>query len=197
MTEWGGARSQAEFDRRQQAGRRREERKGFLAAIAELYAGGMSTTQVGAAVGRDASNISRALRRAGVVPRPKRKRNVGVPSDTRQVVHARARLRCERDGKDLAAGGGHVHHRRPRQRGGSRAADVHDPSNLLLLCVECHDWVESNRTIAYEQGLLVHTGMAHSTVPVLVRGNWVLLHPTDPIYLPHHDPWGLTELRPA
>jgi hypothetical protein len=185
-TEWGGARSQGAYDKKRQAAARREERKKFLDQVAELYGAGMTTTEIGNAVGRDPSNISRGLRRAGVPPRPKRRHNADVPPETRQVVHARARLRCERDGKDLADGGGHVHHRRPRQSGGSRADDVHSSANLLLLCVACHEWVESNRTIAYEQGLLVHAGANPAAVPVTVTGGrQVLLHPTKPIYLPN------------
>lgn len=184
VTEWQGAKCQEAYDKKRRSAQRRAERARFLDQIAELYASGMSTTEVGTAVGRDASNISRALRRAGVAPRPRLKRNTNVPPENRQLVHARARLRCERDGRDLAGGGGHVHHRRPRQRGGSRAPDVHDLSNLLLLCVDCHDWVESNRTAAYEQGLLVHAGFDPATTPVLLRGVVVLLHPTEPVYLP-------------
>lgn len=52
-----------------------------------------------------------------------------------------------------------VHHRSPRGMGGSKAAWVNQPSNLILLCgtgtTGCHSWVEANRAISLECGWLV------------------------------------------
>lgn len=45
-----------------------------------------------------------------------------------------------------------VHHKLPRGRGGSN-----DHENLVTLCRPHHAWVESNRTAAYELGLLIRS----------------------------------------
>lgn len=60
--------------------------------------------------------------------------------------------RCER----CARPGRHqCHHRDPRGMGGSQDPAIHSPANLLHLCLDCHAWVESNRTEADALGLLV------------------------------------------
>ena len=51
--------------------------------------------------------------------------------------------------------------------GGTRGDTIHSPANLLLLCANCHDWVESTRAAAYEQGYLVHRGQDPAETPVL------------------------------
>lgn len=46
-----------------------------------------------------------------------------------------------------------VHHRLPRGRGGGNELE-----NLVTLCrFNCHQWVESNRTAAYQLGLLLRS----------------------------------------
>lgn len=109
-----------------------------------------------------------------------------VPAEVRAVVLARAGLRCERCGRDVAGGGGEVHHRRPAGAGGSKLAESHSAANLLLLCSDGHRWVESHREAALEAGWLVRQGVDPAEVPVLVLGRWVLLdrqlairHPVD------------------
>lgn len=52
-----------------------------------------------------------------------------------------------------------AHHRRPRGAGGTSEPWVAQPPNCLILCgsgtTGCHGWVESNRALATEYGLLV------------------------------------------
>jgi hypothetical protein len=52
-----------------------------------------------------------------------------------------------------------IHHRCPRASGGTKRAWVNEPANLLLVCgsgtTGCHGWIESNRTTATPQGLLI------------------------------------------
>lgn len=62
--------------------------------------------------------------------------------------------------------GAQIHHRRPRGSGGSRRADTNTAPNLILLCLRCHMWVESNRSASYEAGLLLHMNVNPETVPV-------------------------------
>jgi hypothetical protein len=48
--------------------------------------------------------------------------------------------------------------------------DTNSPANLVILCGtgtgSCHGWVESNRSKAYELGLLVRQNAAPSQVPI-------------------------------
>lgn len=48
--------------------------------------------------------------------------------------------------------GVHVHHRKPRARGGSNNLE-----NLVLLCQPCHNWVHGYPIEANRLGLLLHT----------------------------------------
>lgn len=63
--------------------------------------------------------------------------------------------------------------------GGSKDPAINLPSNLLFLCGSgtqgCHGWVESNRTQAYEDGLLVYRGDDPSEIPVVLRYGEVFL----------------------
>ncbi len=99
-----------------------------------------------------------------------------VSPAVRAIVVTRAKHRCEKCGRNLAAGGGQVHHRRPRGNGGSRAVDTNQAANLLYLCLDCHAWIESYRTAAYLAGLLVKSRTRPATVPVLLYGGgrWFL-----------------------
>jgi hypothetical protein len=111
--------------------------------------------------------------------------DTGPDFETKEAVRARFWNRCARCG---SYGGGNVHHRRPRGRGGSHITQEDDPenyanclSNLLWLCgsgtTGCHGWVESNRTASYEAGWLVrHGNVPPAAVPVtLWDGQEVLL----------------------
>jgi 5-methylcytosine-specific restriction protein A len=186
-TEWDGARCKAAYERHQAALAKRQRRIEFLAEVARRYQAGEGTEEIGAALGKHASNISRALRAAGVVPRPRVKSSVkGVTPSARQMVHARSRMRCERCQCSLVWAGGQVHHRRPRGSGGSRAKDTNRPPNLLHLCVTCHSWIESNREKALALGLLVHQGATPATVPVTLAVGRVLLDDAGGLSLVQH-----------
>lgn len=70
--------------------------------------------------------------------------------------------------------GGQLHHRRPRARGGSRRDDTNLASNALCLCPRCHDWVESHRLVAMDNGWVIPNNrrppINPASVPVLWRG---------------------------
>lgn len=92
-----------------------------------------------------------------------------VEFDGVDVIVCEVRQECE------GAAAEHLHHRRPRQRGGSRRPDTNMPSNSLAACAACHAWIESDRSAAYDNGWLVHQGESPSETPVLYRGALVLL----------------------
>lgn len=95
-----------------------------------------------------------------------------------ELVKLRAKGACERCGTTTAARWS-VHHRRPRGMGGTKRGNVHSVSNLLFLCGSgtegCHGWVESNRAVAYESGLLLYQADNPLQVPVELRVGRVLL----------------------
>lgn len=72
------------------------------------------------------------------------------------VVRQRSRGLCEY--VDCGSAGEQFHHRFPRRMGGSRASWIHAPCNLLHLCREHHEWVESHRMFAKRDGLIVPIG---------------------------------------
>lgn len=94
---------------------------------------------------------------------------------TRKAVFVRAWFACERCGGD---DGLQIHHRRPRQAGGTSDPAARSAANALLLDDRCHRWIESHRTWAEAQGWLVRSGVDPASVPVLIfeRGR-VLLTP--------------------
>lgn len=110
--------------------------------------------------------------------------DTGPDFDTRELVRGRFGNRCARCG---GYGGGNVHHRRPRGRGGNQRQDDGDdtncPTNLLWLCgsgtTGCHGWAESNRSVSYDEGWLVPHGITPPVdVPVrLWDGRLVYLNP--------------------
>jgi hypothetical protein len=68
-----------------------------------------------------------------------------------------------------------IHHRQPRQMGGTRRPEINSPANLLLICDDgtersCHRHVEANRARARENGWLVRAGADPAEVPVLLEG---------------------------
>lgn len=108
-----------------------------------------------------------------------RYRNTGPAVEVVDAVYARAGFSCELCGAAVGDRRGvdhHIHHRRPRRMGGSKAADTNSPVNLLLLDPSCHDRVEKERTAAYEGGWLVRQDEDPAAVPVLICAErWVLL----------------------
>lgn len=83
-------------------------------------------------------------------------RETGPTREVRELVMRRARMRCQKCGKNLASGGGDIHHRRPRGMGGTHDTTVNLPENLMLLCRDCHRWVEENRLEAKRRGYLLN-----------------------------------------
>lgn len=88
-----------------------------------------------------------------------------------------------------------VHHRRPRQMGGTKAEWINSHENLLALCgsgtTGCHGHVESRRQDAYGLGWLLRHGMDPAFTPFCdLRGNWWLLFETQklPLTLPFDAP---------
>lgn len=123
----------------------------------------------------------RPMGRAGTRPRAKRsRRDTGPSATTSSIVWARAGGRCEVCGGSLAGADGYSkHHRHPRRMGGSTRADLNTAANLVLICgsgtTGCHGRIESNRTIAYGEGLLLHDGADPTAVPVLLAIGLVFL----------------------
>ena len=109
--------------------------------------------------------------------RPKRSRIKPVPrkgadvlAAAQAVVRKRAKGRCERCTRHLDRERGDVHHRRPRQMGGDPSPETNSPSNLVLLCRDCHEWCERlGREEAIRTGWIIRRGVA---VPAQV-----VLHP--------------------
>ena len=107
--------------------------------------------------------------------KPKRARDTGPTTTTKDLVWARAGGRCEVCGGSLAGMRGFSrHHRRPRRMGGSRRPDTNSPANILLVCGSatspdgCHHRIESNRTRAYEDGLILRDDQNPLHVPVML-----------------------------
>ena len=99
------------------------------------------------------------------------RRSTGPDRLTVEAVWDRAGGRCEISGVPLSGErsvGWHVHHRRPRRMGGSRLDDTNSIENVMLLSPEAHEYVERNRTEAYERGWLVRQQDIPAAVPVIV-----------------------------
>lgn len=104
----------------------------------------------------------------------------GPSADVVDAVYERAGYCCELCQVGVGPVRGldhHVHHRRPRRRGGDKRPETNLPSNLLLLCLTCHAVVESRRLVAYDNGWLLRSKHIPSQRPVLVwRGSrWTFL----------------------
>src|SRR5512139_3902605 len=95
----------------------------------------------------------------------------GFPNRVRDVIAEREGGRCARCGTSILSGG-HMHHRRPRQRGGTKSSTTNGPANGLHLCPGCHDWIESNREAARRDGWLLYQNQDPAQVPVAYRGSY-------------------------
>jgi hypothetical protein len=112
------------------------------------------------------------------------------------LLACRSGHRCEGCGRPIVAGVREpsIHHRQARGMGGTSRADIHDLSNLLLLCagfsrrlagvLGCHGDAEHHRSDPVARGLIVPHPTDPATVPiVLASGRRVLLDPYGPHYL--------------
>lgn len=97
------------------------------------------------------------------------------------LVEERAAHSCERCDAmvgDIRGVDHHIHHRRPRQAGGSRKPDTNAPQNLVLLCPPCHHWVETHRAAARSTGWLVPGWADPAVTPLFYkRQRYALLTP--------------------
>lgn len=75
-----------------------------------------------------------------------------MPQASVDAVHLRSMGRCERCHVKHAT---QIHHRLPRQMGGTPEPWIHQPDLLAHLCHMCHGWIESNRQEAYTLGWLI------------------------------------------
>lgn len=105
------------------------------------------------------------------------RRKTGPDAKTVGVLFERSGGNCERCG----GFGEQIHHRRARGAGGTRREDTNELPNLAHLCAECHAYIESNRTWAYENGWLVRQWADPAHQPVKIQGSWVQLTDT---YIP-------------
>lgn len=71
--------------------------------------------------------------------------------------------------------GEQIHHRKPRRMGGTTQAAINAPGNLIWLCRDCHEWIESNRLAAVKAGWLVPGNEEPVKTPLLYLGRWTLL----------------------
>jgi 5-methylcytosine-specific restriction protein A len=105
--------------------------------------------------------------------------DTGPPRDVVEAVYERSAWCCEVCAAHVGPVRGvdhHIHHRRPRQMGGSRLDDTNMPQNLLLLDPSCHEQIESEREAAYAGGWLLKNRWNPLAVPVLIHGHrWVWL----------------------
>ena len=100
----------------------------------------------------------------------------GVPYKTLRLVLDRAQDCCERCGVGNPAD---VHHRRARGMGGTKDPEIHAAEALVVLCRDCHHWIETNRAVAEGQGWLVpRRDPRHPRdVPVFIGGAWYIVTP--------------------
>jgi len=117
-------------------------------------------------------NRAMATNKKTIKPKPK------MTDEVRFAIYARAGYRCERCLE--ATPTINVHHRLPRQMGGTRNELIHAPANLILLCGSgtsgCHGWVESNRDEARKFGYLLYRIDSAVEIPFIDnnKNGWLL-----------------------
>lgn len=85
-----------------------------------------------------------------------------VSQKTRSLIWDRDKFSCRRCGHM----GEQIHHRHPRQMGGTRRGWINQPANLVLLCWRCHQWVELHRERAVADGWLLPEGYGPEAIPI-------------------------------
>ena len=96
----------------------------------------------------------------------------GFPALVCDTIDGRSGGVCEVCGANPAT---QIHHRRPRQSGGSKRDDTNVAANGLDVCHHCHNVIELNRALAYLVGWLLPQKQLPDQQRVLRRGDYVLL----------------------
>lgn len=95
------------------------------------------------------------------------RRDTGPDKATRDLV-------LDRDHGCVVCGHGpyglQVHHRKPRRMGGRSDASINSPANLVSVCRDDHQRLESSRSDALEAGLLLREHEDPEQVPMLHHG---------------------------
>lgn len=134
----------------------------------QLYQEGQGLADVARAVDCTRQRLRQILVRRGVAirrvgaPRGQRRRALSYDKEferARPLIWARSGRRCEARLPGCQGRAVHVHHRRPRGRGGSN-----DPANLLATCRKCHVWIHDHPLAATRRGLLVPTRATEGAV---------------------------------
>lgn len=113
----------------------------------------------------DHEKVSSAARRAG---KAKKSVSEGAWEYVKRVVRSRDNSRCQKCQKNLKTPD--VHHRKPKQMGGSDSGTTYGLANLVSLCRNCHSWAHENPIAAMDLGLLLSQSVEPEEEPVLVRG---------------------------
>lgn len=95
-----------------------------------------------------------------------RRSSTGPTIGQRAAVMARAGNCCERCGRSIADYPADLHHRKPRRSGGTSDPAINDPHNVVAICRDCHDEIESHRTKALADGWIVASWDEPETVPL-------------------------------
>lgn len=137
------------------------------------------------------------IRRTSLVAggRLTRRGRPAVRDETRDVLLSRSGGRCEMQLHGCWREGVDPHHRITQKSGGRRGAArvAHDrPSNLVLACRPCHQWVTCRPGEAYEVGLSLREGCDPSAEPVQL-----LVYDVLPVWLDDEGGWRRFEARPA
>ena len=142
------------------------------------YEAGQGATRIARDLGISYERVQRALAEAGCRRRGSGRVPTGIAPATRKAVYERDGHCCSRCGAPTGSNRS-IHHRKPRQMGGTRDPRIHALSNLVLLCgsgtTGCHGWIESHRAEALDQGWLVSAFEADpASVPVRYfdRSTW-------------------------
>lgn len=103
----------------------------------------------------------------------------GIPTGVRALVIHRDGPNCARCGVLVLNVPSSLHHRKPRQMGGTRDPRINDPRNLIRVCgtgtTGCHEWIESHRDEAREKGWLLRSLDDLSQPLVTLYGTRIML----------------------
>lgn len=95
---------------------------------------------------------------------------------TRDLIHHRAKGRCEKCGIPLPGGLAQIHHRRPRGMGGTKRKESGTAANGIYVHLKCHMDIESNRQQALDNGWLVPQTSQPTDIPIKLWNGWHILN---------------------